>query len=418
MPATNFYPSLSTLLPVESIPDSLGFIKDGVNTIFGHLYYKDLQVDRSVCGDSACYNLSLITYKRLGIELLGADGLALVLNPDFEEGVGNISLFPISLNYNWAILRYIKSFNIKSFDFSPEAFFNLILEFTGANNSDLLYEAIMTFIDDEDPIQQFVDDFNESYSPVTPLVKSTDTDETLVIADIIEQLQTNGNDYDIFELIFDYFVNDSEDVQEVLDNIENLFLKWLGYFTIDTIKNMLAPQASVSLNNLEVALEFPRPILQPIDPATDEPYTDDNIKSKLEFNVGTLVFSTNVGFEFKETDTFVFQKSEIGNTGIYVELESIKLDLRTDTNIPEADADGRPDNFMGIYAESVSITLPKKWFSDNSGETSTLEIAGSNLLIGTGGISGTIGLYAINSGTIGANDYLWKNIGGDNGFVK
>jgi hypothetical protein len=52
VPATNFYPTLSTIIPVENIPESMGFIRTGLNNIFDHLYYKDLQIDRSVAGEA------------------------------------------------------------------------------------------------------------------------------------------------------------------------------------------------------------------------------------------------------------------------------------------------------------------------------------------------------------------------------
>lgn len=79
--ANNFYPSLSTLIPVENIPDDFGVLKSGITQIFKHFYYRDLQISRSASGDAASYDLSLLTYKRLAIEIPGTDGMALVLNP-------------------------------------------------------------------------------------------------------------------------------------------------------------------------------------------------------------------------------------------------------------------------------------------------------------------------------------------------
>ena len=70
---------------------------------------------------------------------------------------------------------------------------------------------------------------------------------------------------------------------------------------------------------------------------------------------------------------------------------------------------GRPDDFQGVYCERTTVTLPPKWFKNQTPET-TAEIFGTNLLIGTGGISGTLGLEAV-----GGNDTLWANIG-DDGF--
>ncbi len=86
----------------------------------------------------------------------------------------------------------------------------------------------------------------------------------------------------------------------------------------------------------------------------------------------------------------------IGKTGLTLQIDGCKLDLSRTYNIPEAIADMRPPDFMGVYFKTVAIGLPKKWFSQPTGNT--LGIVGRNLLIGTGGVSGTIGLEALVSG--------------------
>lgn len=121
---------------------------------------------------------------------------------------------------------------------------------------------------------------------------------------------------------------------------------------------------------------------------------DAGVSSKFYTDVlGFTVIMENGGVNITFKEGFTVWQIWEGNI---VGFSNAKIDISKNSNIPEADADGRPDNFMRVYAESTSITPPKKWFSDNSGETSTLEIAGSNLLIGPGGISGSIGLYVIN----------------------
>ena len=53
----------------------------------------------------------------------------------------------------------------------------------------------------------------------------------------------------------------------------------------------------------------------------------------------------------------------IGNTGLIIDIHNLKIDLSKDENIAEADADGRPPEFMGVYVERTDIFLPKKWFN-------------------------------------------------------
>ncbi|MGV2481868.1 UNVERIFIED_CONTAM: hypothetical protein IGO34_34295, partial [Salmonella enterica subsp. enterica serovar Weltevreden] len=53
-------------------------------------------------------------------------------------------------------------------------------------------------------------------------------------------------------------------------------------------------------------------------------------------------------------------------------------------------ADGRPEDFIGVYVTEGSIGFPTDWGHDAN--ASTAELFVSNLLVGTGGISGTIGM--------------------------
>ncbi len=66
--------------------------------------------------------------------------------------------------------------------------------------------------------------------------------------------------------------------------------------------------------------------------------------------------------------------------------------------------DNRPEDFVGLYAERAVIGLPPNWFSGPS-----MQLVGENILIGTGGFSGTIGMETV-------GETLWANIGGENGF--
>lgn len=80
----------------------------------------------------------------------------------------------------------------------------------------------------------------------------------------------------------------------------------------------------------------------------------------------------------------------IGNTGLIFGFTNITFDFDRKTNIPEAEADGRPLEFVGFHAQEVIVGLPKFW-KPKSGETAVIK--GYNLLLGSpDGISGTIAL--------------------------
>jgi hypothetical protein len=41
--ANEYYPRLSSLLPLDALPEALGFVKDGITSLLSGLYFKDLQ---------------------------------------------------------------------------------------------------------------------------------------------------------------------------------------------------------------------------------------------------------------------------------------------------------------------------------------------------------------------------------------
>lgn len=168
------------------------------------------------------------------------------------------------------------------------------------------------------------------------------------------------------------------------------------------IKDILIPKARVTLT-VSAAVEFPRNILYPYQDTDGngvwerEPENSGKL-TRFYFGKVLLYADTQEGIGYKMDLVGNLQPtySEIGKTGLLIQLERLKLDLSDKVNIPEADADGRPENFRGVYADALSVTLPAKWFKTPANATgSTLRIGGYNLLIGTGGLSGTFALEAV-----------------------
>ena len=87
-----YYPTLSSVVTLDDFPESLGFLKQAIESLFSKIHYKDLQYKKSPKGDAAFYSLSIVSNK-LAIELFGSD-ISLVLNPDeIETADFNISVF-------------------------------------------------------------------------------------------------------------------------------------------------------------------------------------------------------------------------------------------------------------------------------------------------------------------------------------
>lgn len=198
----------------------------------------------------------------------------------------------------------------------------------------------------------------------------------------------------IDQVILQYLVPDPGlEFDDILDALTDFFGAAAGTLYISDIKNLLVPTIGFSINNIRLALEFPESILQPLD-------SGGNIipgeTSKLLFNVGRVSYSTDEGFEFENESTFIFTKSQILHSGFTLEILDAKLDLSRTDNIPEAIADQRPEDFIGAYIREGTIGFPLFWSHDASGSTGTIKAR--NLLIGTGGISGTFALEANSAG--------------------
>lgn len=221
----------------------------------------------------------------------------------------------------------------------------------------------------------------------------------------------------------------SGDFGEAKEKINYFFSIFIPNDVEAYIKYLIVPKARATLA-LSAGLEFPRKMLQPVydenginpyDPNdTGEPYEvippvnpqdpndPDAPKVVLTFAEALFYADTEQGLGYDmELVINTVTPVQIGKTGLILNINNLKIDLSTKTNFPEADADGRPPEFIGVYTEETSITLPKKWFKKIAGQGQTLKISGKRLLIGTGGISGTIALEAVDTGNPpGEDDYF------------
>ena len=103
---------------------------------------------------------------------------------------------------------------------------------------------------------------------------------------------------------------------------------------------------------------------------------DVDLKGNLDFNTNNANISL---------DTI-----QLGETGIIIEVSDI-IPYFSNTNSPP----NLPSSFRGVGIESLSVLLPPFWTKTPN---QSIDITGKNLLIGTGGFSGTIGLDGDSSG--------------------
>lgn len=402
MPTPQFYPTLASLVDADRLPEP---IKTSIENILERLFYKTYYTERSSDGAAAYHYVRLVFQREVGLNLLGGEeGFELLFNPGSTAGTTEV---PISIYYNLPILRYVKQVRAADLN-SIEDYFDLILKMFDVSKTGLLYQSVETFLSGfANPIDEFINQFNTNpaYSSYPPLNIPGTGDFYTDIEDLITQLDSRNINSPTYVLT-NYV--EGADLSESFGNLSILFESRFGVFTQETIIDLFIPIFSVSIPALELALAFPRTWLKPVD-AQGEVIEDDTVKSLLTYNAGSITYHSEKGFEFINPDSFDLTPSQIGNTGLLIDIDNLKFDFRTDKNIPEADADGRPNEFQGIYAGLVSITLPSKWFSNV--DTSTLRIVGRNLLIGTGGISGTIALETLSGQPNNGNAFLDVNIG-------
>ena len=390
-----YYPTLATVLNTEELPEILGFLKEAIANLLDKIHYKDLQYSKSVYGDQAFYSLKIVSKGKLALELPGT-GIFLVLNSDADDS--GISSFPITIQYEWPILAYIRSFNLDNFSFQLEEFYKLALQILKIPEGQVLANAINVMVNPASSgvtsIQQFVSDINAAQG-INIAVPTNDNPIPELLSSLNTALDSNTTPA---MAVFSTYLLNASDLGETKAKLNVFFRSLLPTDDIETyIKKLIVPKFTTTLA-LNAGIEFPRTMLQPIDPNTLEviPEQGNTGAPKAGFTFGEAIFyaSSERGFGY-ELDLALSTTNPvmIGKTGLILEIERLKVDLSESTNIVEADLDGRPASFKGVYAEYVGVTLPKKWFNDD-GVTAgvTAKISAYNLLVGTGGISGTIAL--------------------------
>lgn len=408
MPATKavtkrYYPALSEMLTVDDLPEFLHFAENGLNFLLDRIHYKNFQYSKSYRGDAAFYSLDIIS-KNIGVDL--PFGLRLVLNPDKDS---TISSFPISLEYQWEMLAFLRSFNLQNFSFTPDAFFQLGLKIFRISEDQVVAQTLNYFIDldipqdPEDPensepskFEILIETINVFY-PNANLTLPPDEEPTVeMVATLINQ---NPNIPDsVSQVMFVIYVLDA-DLSVTKDNLQKFYALMVPDGIEAYVKKLLTPKLRATLK-LSAGIEFPNSILKPV---TENGTPIPDVKSMFTFGEATFYADTEagIGSQVELEGNLIPQYNQIGNTGLIIEFTGAKLDLSRKTNIPEADAAGYPVDFMGLYVKHASVRLNN--FGSKDPNRVSASITADNLFIGTGGVSGQIALAA--------NGFLYRKFG-------
>lgn len=385
-----FYQKLSSILRAESIPGDFAIIEDGVESFLDKLFFSDAIIQRSNTGEAGYVYLRIVTPQELGFEIGGTNGIKLLLNPN---ATGEGTDFPVSLRYEWKILKYRNQFAFSGFDGAAAGIFEIFKDVAQISEEEFLSGVMSTLASgSSDPLSDFITKFNDFYSGGNQLSIPDSFTIQEAIYTILERL--DQLDVNLYQVVFDLYLSQNFSMNNLWITIKKLFETWLNKIDEDKLLDLIVPKFTVVLESLEAAIEFPEKIFKPIQTPPS--------KSRLSFDIGSLEIDSQKGFDFTSIGNLSFTPSRILDTQFTIGFTGAKLDLSRKTNIPEATADGRPEDFIGVYITEGSIGFPTDW-GHNSPDipASTAELFVSNLLVGTGGISGTIGMRPTGSNTNG-----------------
>ena len=166
MPTQNtliYYPAITDIIKPDDLPEFLSFIKTGLTSVLSKVYYKDYYFSKNISGSEAFYSLSIVSKTKLALELPGT-GISLVLNPDLQDG--DISSFPITLYWNWEVLRFIKYFKANQFSFSIKDLFDvglMVFDVSETSALRIATDLLITPNTSQSSFQQLVEDINILY---------------------------------------------------------------------------------------------------------------------------------------------------------------------------------------------------------------------------------------------------------------
>lgn len=405
-------PQLSSLFNLNSLPKNLGFISSGTTAALQGIYYKNYVVNRGIGLGTASFYIELVSYKVLRLGITGTDFTLAINEEDFVAQPGRpaspLTVIPLAGSYRWGILAYLPAYDITQTPLSAAAdFLNLadqILPSTPEAQFSAVFEAFvaqpipdLTASTSRLPqLQAFANTLRTHYGAVlvlaNPLIATT---EAAAAQEILVALA--GADIEVMEMARDlYILPSGTSPSEALTALDRYFYAANGFDLRAYLLDLLIPEVSVA-TKLAAAIEFPRSVLLPLryDDATSKYVAKEApAKAKLNFAEGQFTFSNKAGFGYAANLGVSFPadqpRVQIGQTGLQVAFTEAKLDLSANKNIAEAEADGRPQNFRGVYVDRAAVFLPEGWSVQAGAAPPTIEAR--HLLIGIGGVSGTFGV--------------------------
>lgn len=250
-------------------------------------------------------------------------------------------------------------------------------------------------IDETDPIDEKPVDESEFEGETTPEQERLHQIHENAAA-LLANLKELIDDYDLIRILITSALSITDNLDEKFHKLFKLFGSWITGISKEDIEKLLIPSFEISLSEINMALEFPRDWVLPMDKQPNGMYivdANEDHKASIVYTAGSVRFSTENGFEIDIANLIDVPRLLIPSVGIQMEVIGVKLDLSKTSNISEAYEDDRPSEFIGAFIREANVFLPDDWFSFDE-EGSTLALYAKDVLVGTGGVSGVFGLGA------------------------
>ncbi|HWN43317.1 MAG TPA: hypothetical protein VNW71_13910, partial [Thermoanaerobaculia bacterium] len=147
--------------------------------------------------------------------------------------------------------------------------------------------------------------------------------------------------------------------------------------------DLLEPR-SVRLVDASLALRFSADVLKPVRKVGGR-FQVDPTRKQVEIGVTATITVDGDSIRVDGADELELEPCMIGDSGIVIEAEGVKLDLSRESSIPEADAAGLPATWTGVFIEKAAIHAPP-----DLGDLLPDDLTFEKCFIGSGGFTGQV----------------------------
>lgn len=163
----------------------------------------------------------------------------------------------------------------------------------------------------------------------------------------------------------------------------------------------------VRIEDIEATLRVKNGVLRPVSGSYTAGWTVSSDTLEITCTLGDLVVDSEGRVRLDAAPSISLPKVMIGETGVVVEATALSLYL-SDQQTPPA---GQASGFRGVALDGVTVYLPSAL---QLGDSALTAISATNLVIGTGGFSGTISgdwtSSSDNAGTLGGFSFAIQTL--------